>query len=175
MDYYLIKQKILRRYFLKYGVGFIGATSLSVLSSGFRTPNNKEEKNCMTTRLSEKALKFLKGCGSEVHPSSISPISINIIEALVKEPHMLTIENKGDFKTAELLCTFKDGKDEIVVKMFTNPKGVDHIFLADSQGKMIFGSYAFDWESMKNHNKELKEAIALIASQNLEINLYRAC
>lgn len=123
----------------------------------------------MTTKLSEKALQFLKRCGSEVNPSSISPISINIIETLVNEPHMRPIENEEDFKTAKFLCTLKDGT---VVKMFKNPAGVDHIFLADSEEKMIVGSYPYDFTFLKNHNEELKEALDLIASQNPGINLY---
>ena len=122
-------------------------------------------------QMSEKALDFLRTWHSDDQMPDISPTLKNIIETLVKQPNMKPIENKEDFNTAKLLCTLKD---EIVVKIFTNLKGVNHIFLADSKApdQMIFGSYPYESILFKNHNEELKEAIDLIASQNPEISLY---
>jgi len=181
MDHYLSKQKISRRHLLKRSGQFIGASSLSVLLG-----------NCSTTegKHSEKAIVFLKELQNNIRGqenydclispeltkiikedniSSISPIFRNIIEKLVNEPHMKPIGNIEDFETAKFLCTLKDGTR---VKMFTNPKGLDHLFLADSQDKMIFGSYSYEEFLFKNHNEELTQAIKLIAEQKPEINLY---
>jgi hypothetical protein len=119
--------------------------------------------------LSEKALDYLRKWNSEAQIASISPIFRNIIETLVNEPHMKPIGNIEDFDTAKLLCTLQD---RTRIKMFTNPKGVDHLFLADSQGRIIFGSYSLEEFFLKNHNEELTKAIELIAEQKPEINLY---
>lgn len=140
------KQKFLRRHLLRYSVGFIGVSSLSVLANSCSPKSISKQKENLTkiivakNSLSEKALKFLKDCGSEVSPSSISQISINFIEEFVKEPSMQAIMNKKDFLTAKKICTFKDGTK---VKFFANPAKVKHIFLADSNEKMIFGGFLY--------------------------------
>jgi hypothetical protein len=163
MHRYLSKQKISRRYLIKCSGGFIGVSSLTVLLGN-------RSKSYTELKMSEKALDYLKKWNSEAQIASISPIFRNIIETLVNEPHMKPIGNIEDFDTAKLLCTLQD---RTRIKMFTNPKGVDHLFLADSQGRMIFGSYPLNFLlPLMDCNKELNEAINLIAEQKPEINLY---
>ena len=168
MDRYLSKQKISRRYLIKCSGGFIGVSSLTVLLGN--CSKSYTELKMSEKALSEKALDYLRKWNSGDQIVSISPIFRNIIETLVNEPHMNPIGNIEDFDTAKFLCTLKDRTQ---VKMFTNPKGVDHLFLADSQGRMIFGSYPLNFLlPLMDCNKELNEAINLIAEQKPEINLY---
>lgn len=122
--------------------------------------------------VSEKARDYLEKWNTEAQIKSIPPTTLNIIETLVKEPHMKPIGNEKDFETAKFLCTLKDGT---VVKIYRKDLGInhihiDHIFLADSEGRMIFGSYPYELP-LTSHNEELKKAIDLIASENLPINL----
>jgi hypothetical protein len=168
MDRYLSKQKISRRYLIKCSGGFIGVSSLTVLLGN--CSKSYTELKMSEKALSEKALDYLRKWNSEAQIASISPIFRNIIETLVNEPHMNPIGNIEDFDTAKLLCTLQDRTQ---VKMFTNPKGVDHLFLADSERRMIFGSYPLNFLlPLMDYNKELNEAINLIAEQKPEINLY---
>jgi len=139
MDRYLSKQKISRRYLIKCSGGFIGVSSLTVLLGN--CSKSYTELKMSEKALSEKALDYLRKWNSEAQIASISPIFRNIIETLVNEPHMKPIGNIEDFDTAKLLCTLQD---RTRIKMFTNPKGVDHLFLADSQGRIIFGSYSLE-------------------------------
>ncbi len=164
MDHYLNKLKISRRHLLKYSRGFIGVSSLTVLLGNY-------SKSYAEGKMSKEARDYLKRWNTEAQISSISPISLNIIETLVKEPHMKPIDNTEDFYTATILCTLKDGT---VVKMFRKDiifQKIDHIFLADSKNRMIFGSYPYEFP-LTNHNEELKKAIKLIADQKPKINLY---
>ncbi len=63
----------------------------------------------------------------------------------------MTTTDSRDFSRARPLFTLKDGT---IVKVFTNPVGVNHVFLADSKEKMIFGGYV-GWI----HNENFNEAI----------------
>ncbi|QSJ18081.1 hypothetical protein JYQ62_04370 [Nostoc sp. UHCC 0702] len=89
-------------------------------------------------RLSEKALSYLMEWNTEAEiASSISQTVQQIIEILVNVPGM-TMAHSRDFQRATPLFVLKDGT---LVKIFINPVRVKHIFLADSNNKMIFGGY----------------------------------
>jgi hypothetical protein len=50
----------------------------------------------------------------------------------------MTQAHDRDFPRARPIFTLRDGT---VVKIWKNPAGVDHIFLASCQGEMIFGGF----------------------------------
>lgn len=64
-------------------------------------------------------------------------ISKSVIKILNGVPGM-TIAHHRDFEKAIPIFTLNDGS---VVKTYKNPVGVDHVFLANKQGKMIFGGF----------------------------------
>ncbi|MBD2385447.1 hypothetical protein [Cylindrospermum sp. FACHB-282] len=102
-------------------------------------------------RLSQKAIDYLVEWNTEAEiASSISQTTQQVVEILVNVPGM-TMAHSRDFKRATPLFTLKD---RTVVKLFINPAQVKHIFLANSNNKMIFGGYV-GWI----HHKNLNEAI----------------
>ncbi|WP_392532009.1 hypothetical protein [Nostoc sp. C117] len=102
-------------------------------------------------RVSEKALDYLMKWNTEAEiASSISQTSQQVIEILVNVPGM-TMAHSRDFKRATPLFTLKD---RTLVKIYINPAQVKHIFLADSNNKMIFGGYV-GWI----HNEKFNEAM----------------
>lgn len=78
------------------------------------------------------------------------------IDILHKVPGM-TQAHSRDFPRARPIFTLRDGT---VVKTWKNPAGVEHIFLANSQGEMIFGGFV-GWI----HSGGLHEAIGRIHSE----------
>ncbi len=107
--------------------------------------------------LSRDAVKVIADWNSEAEiASSISPLTAQVVEMLLSVPGM-TIAHGRDFKRARPLFTLKD---ETTVRLFINPVGVKHIFLADSENKMIFGGYV-GWI----HNTGFDEAIEEIRIQ----------
>ncbi|AFZ04545.1 hypothetical protein [Calothrix sp. PCC 6303] len=102
-------------------------------------------------KLSEKALDYLMEWNNEAEiASSISKTTQQVIEILVNVPGM-TMAHSRDFQRAVPLFTLKD---KTLVKIYINPAQVKHLFLADSNNKMIFGGYV-GWM----HNKNLNEVI----------------
>ena len=83
----------------------------------------------------------------------LSPETQKVIAILVDTPG-ITMAHSRDFKRAAPIFTLKDNT---VVKIFINPVGVKHIFLADTDNKMIFGGYV-GWI----HTEALNQAIQKI-------------
>jgi hypothetical protein len=75
---------------------------------------------------------------------------------LLNEVEGMTQAHSRDFKNATPRFTLRDGS---VLKVFKNPVGVNHVFIADDQGNMIFGGFV-GWI----HADGLKQAIATIRS-----------
>ncbi len=105
-------------------------------------------------RLSQTAIDWLIEWNTEAEIAySISQTAQKVVEILVNTPGM-TQAHSRDFKRATPLFTLQD---KTIVKIFINPAQVKHIFLADTNGKMIFGGYV-GWI----HAKGLDEAIEKI-------------
>jgi hypothetical protein len=85
--------------------------------------------------------------------NDISDVSTQIIEKLLDTPGMT--QYRGiHFKKATPNLKLKDGT---IIKTYKNSARVDHVFLADSNGKMLFGGYV-GWI----HSDDLKTTIAEI-------------
>ena len=111
-------------------------------------------------RLSQQAIDYLKEWNTEAEiASSISQTAQKVVEILVNVPGM-TMAHSRDFQRATPFFTLQD---KTVVKFFTNPAQVKHIFLADSNNKMIFGGYV-GWI----HTEELNKAIDKIKKEFTE-------
>ncbi len=83
----------------------------------------------------------------------ISNVAEEVVEALNQVPGM-TQAHSRDFKQATPRFTLRDGS---ILKMWTNPMGVKHVFIADCDGKMIFAGFV-GWI----HADGLSDAIAEI-------------
>ncbi len=103
--------------------------------------------------LSVDTIKIIGQWNSEAEiASSISPLAAQVVKTLLNVPGM-TIAHSRDFKKARPLFKLKD---ETTVRLFINPVGVKHIFLADSENKMIFGGYV-GWIHNKGFDETLEE------------------
>ena len=67
----------------------------------------------------------------------ISSLVEEVVDTLNSVPGM-TQAHSRDFKRAAPRFTLSDGS---VVKMWKNPVGVDHVFIADINGNMVFGGF----------------------------------
>lgn len=85
--------------------------------------------------------------------NDISEVSTQVVDRLVNTPGMTEVEGTH-FKRATPKFKLKNG---IIIKTFRNRLGVDHVFLSDANGSMIFGGYV-GWI----HSDDLKVAIAEI-------------
>jgi hypothetical protein len=82
-----------------------------------------------------------------------SKITAEAIKMLLSVPGM-TQAHSRDFKRAMPVFALKDGT---IVKIYQNPVRFEHVFLADSDGQMIFGCYV-GWEQ----SMRLKQVIEQI-------------
>lgn len=73
----------------------------------------------------------------ETHANSIGGSAQYAIHILHCVPGMTQAHDR-DFKRANTIFNLKDGT---VVKTWKNPVGVEHIFLADVHGHMVFGGF----------------------------------
>jgi hypothetical protein len=85
--------------------------------------------------------------------NQISNVAEQVVN-LLNEVEGMTQAHSRDFKNATPRFTLRDGS---VLKFFKNPVGVDHVFIADDQGNMIFGGFV-GWI----HANNLKAVIAKI-------------
>lgn len=90
-------------------------------------------------------------------PSVASNINFGtekIVEILLDVPGM-TVCNAKHFNEALPIFKLKEGT---VVKLYRNLIGVEHVFIADNSGKMVFGGYVL-WhysESLKASIKKIR-------------------
>ena len=82
--------------------------------------------------------------------NSVSNITEKVIKVLENVPGM-TFANERDFNKSRPIFMLRD---KTVVRTWKNPVGVDHIFLADRNGKIIYGGFV-GWI----HSDDLKQAI----------------
>jgi hypothetical protein len=85
--------------------------------------------------------------------NQISNVAEQVVDFL-NEVDGMTQAHSRDFKKATPRFTLRDGS---VLKMWKNPVGVNHVFIADTQGNMVFGGFV-GWI----HADGLNEAIAAI-------------
>jgi len=69
--------------------------------------------------------------------NQISNVSEQVIDILSQVPGM-TQAHSRDFKHSMPRFTLRDGS---VVKTWKNPVGVDHVFIADRNGDMVWGGF----------------------------------
>ncbi|MDS3860109.1 hypothetical protein RIF25_04750 [Thermosynechococcaceae cyanobacterium BACA0444] len=69
--------------------------------------------------------------------NDISKVSEQVVEFLNRVPGM-TQAHSRDFKRATPIFTLRDGS---VLKTWKNPVGVNHVFIANKKGEMVFGGF----------------------------------
>lgn len=75
------------------------------------------------------------GCGTaDVELSDISRTAIAILEAV----EGMTLAHHRDFKNAQPVARLRDGT---TIRTWKNAVGVDHVFLADYNDRMIYGGF----------------------------------
>jgi hypothetical protein len=85
-----------------------------------------------------------------------SKVTEDAIDILINVPGMQMAHSR-DFKRGYPIFTLSDST---VVRVWQNPQGVEHIFLADRYGRVIFGAFV---DSV--YAKELDIAITRIRTQ----------
>ncbi len=84
--------------------------------------------------------------------NDISKLSEQVVEFLNRVSGM-TQAHSRDFKRATPIFTLQDGS---VVKAWKNPAGVDHVFIANKKGEMVFGGF-FGWIHAEGLDQALKQ------------------
>lgn len=97
---------------------------------------------------------IINGCGcSPQVKGEVSDVCQQAIAILDAVPGMTTAHHR-DFVNAKMLFRLRDGSE---LRTWKNSVGVDHVFLADPQGIMVYGGFV-GWI----HSGGLHRAIALI-------------
>jgi hypothetical protein len=78
----------------------------------------------------------------------------------------MTFADERDFKKSRPIFTLRD---KTVVRTWKNPLGVEHIFLADNNGKIIYGGFV-GWI----HSDGLKKAININKSEKIILDVLRS-
>jgi hypothetical protein len=85
--------------------------------------------------------------------NQISKVAERVVEILDSVPGM-TPAHSRDFLRATPLFSLRDGT---VIKMYKNPAQVDHVFVSDDKGEMVFGGFVY-WGDSEN----LRQSVAKI-------------
>ncbi|NER39853.1 MAG: GUN4 domain-containing protein [Oscillatoria sp. SIO1A7] len=111
-------------------------------------------------KAAKNAAKLINNAANETGiATTISPTAASAIQILSDVPGM-TPADKRDFDSASPLFALKDGT---IVRTWQNPVRVDHIFLADPKGRMVFGGYVL-WqnsEGLKQAIKQIQQELVL--------------
>ncbi len=89
-------------------------------------------------------------CKEEDKPYPAKKIIKGVIEILEKVPG-ITPAHHRDFNSSQIVIRLRDGS---TLRTWKNPIGVDHVFLADRNGIMLYGGFV-GWI----HSKELNQVI----------------
>ncbi|HEY9615096.1 hypothetical protein [Allocoleopsis sp.] len=104
----------------------------------------------------ELAVDFIKDLNDMPQVASdISDVGTQVVDKILKTPGITQCRG-SHFKSATPKFKLKDGT---ILKTYKNSVGVNHVFLADSSGKMIFGGYV-GWiysDDLKATIAEIKE------------------
>ena len=82
--------------------------------------------------------------------NDISKVGERVVEILNNVDGIKTAHSR-DFCRATPLFTLRDGT---LIKTFRNPAQVDHIFVSNSQGQVIFGGFVL-WKDKENLQKAI--------------------
>lgn len=97
------------------------------------------------------------GCGcATVVNANATDVTSEVIAILNSVPGMTPAHHR-DFKSSIPIVRLRDG---VALRTWKNPVGVDHVFLADRDEKMIYGGYV-GWI----HSEGLERALARIRSE----------
>jgi hypothetical protein len=118
----------------------------------------------ITIGVIEEGIKLTQQIINEVDEFNEESVIVNdicetaqqVIEILLNVPGM-TQAHSRDFHRSQPCIKLKG---EIVVRIYKNPLVVQHIFLANTKGEMIFGGFV-GWI----HSRDLKNAIKIIKEQ----------
>lgn len=163
------------------GVGILGLTGLiadylaqenldGLLTSIYRERAKGTAREILEAEIdqwiaSEELKTKLKWEITQIHghqsnfATSISAVASEAIQILNSVPGILYADAK-DIKSSRPIFTLRD---ETVVRIWKNPFGIDHVFLADSQGNILYGGYVY-WI----HADGLNQAIARIRTDLTE-------
>lgn len=93
------------------------------------------------------------GCGcSAASAANISDVTREARAILEAVPGMTPAHHR-DFNSSNPIIRLRDGT---AVRAWKNPLGVDHIFLADRDGKMIYGGFV-GWIHSEGLNQAMKQ------------------
>ncbi len=93
------------------------------------------------------------GCGcSAASAANISDVTLEARAILEAVPGMTPAHHR-DFYSSNPIMRLRDGT---AVRAWKNPLGVDHIFLADPDGKMIYGGFV-GWIHSEGLNQGMKQ------------------
>lgn len=105
--------------------------------------------------VAEKIIDVLDDWNAEPKVANqISEIAQKVVEVLLSVPGMTQAHGRH-FKRATPIFSLRDGT---VVKIYRNQVGVEHIFLADTNGDMVFGGFV-GWihsQGLKTFLQEIK-------------------
>jgi hypothetical protein len=115
----------------------------------------------LTSGVAEQGIKLVEKVVDEISKlneeakvaNNISELQQQIVDIL-NQVQGMTLAHSRDFLRARPIFKLKDGT---VVKIYKNPVGVEHIFLANDTGEMVFGGFV-GWI----HTQWLKVAIQTI-------------
>jgi len=115
----------------------------------------------LTSGVAEEGIKLVEKVVDEISKfneeakvaNNISELQQQIVD-IFNQVQGMTLAHSRDFLRATPIFKLKDGT---VVKIYKNPVGVEHIFLANDTGEMVFGGFV-GWI----HTQCLKEAIQTI-------------
>lgn len=90
--------------------------------------------------------------------NNISKVAERVIEILNNTPGM-TPAHSRDFKRATPIFALRDGT---VIKIYMNSVHVDHVFVADEKGNMVFGGFVgwSDSESLRQSIAKIKRELS---------------
>jgi hypothetical protein len=88
----------------------------------------------------------------------ISKVAERVVEILNNVPG-ITSAHSRDFHRATPLFTLRDGT---VLRMYKNPVHVDHVFVSDDKGNMVFGGFVYwgDSESLRQSISKIKNGLS---------------
>lgn len=115
-----------------------------------------EEGGVHQERFYSKSVISLLDAIAELQNKHISSVGDRVLKILNSVSGMTQAHGR-DFYRAIPLFNLRDGS---VLKTWKNPVGVEHIFIANSDGKMVFGGFV-GWI----HSENLRQAIAEIREE----------
>jgi len=106
-------------------------------------------------------LTVTDGCGCSTIVNAAAPeVAMTAMQILNSVEGIIPAHHR-DFNSSQVAFALRDGSQ---VKTWKSPIGMDHIFLADPEGKMIYGGYVYWFGS-----EALNQAIQRIQQELTDI------